>query len=984
MMVRRKITSIFAIIFIIVLTFGFAVSSFCQDPNPSPLLFNRSIEIENYARTGYHLYGRTQIARSLNPRYDSFGNYLMNGVSIFQWNEEKINSRHTDPKERYSTIDKRNPVDGGGYFNRYLGDLVVLSETNRAFSSRFIVGNEVRVKFSPLTVDMAALSGIRWDFNYEDNNLTLISSRADTPIWFGGFVGGYMEVTNIEARDRLLPVYLTGAHFERNLGIFNIAANYVNTYTSDSAQSRAKNSITGTIAHDRMLLEPLQLVVKLEDGSRFDGGGPRIYDILPVVNGVERPELLVGVTRGNWEHDLLITRKNNDPNRDLYQARYFLEPLRIPDFFEFNNYDKSEVLPEHIITRRYSTDPNVYPLIQFSDQIFTELRKNEPQEGYLECNGEDYILFWFEIPQDEEIESVEFKALVGNNYIFSLSEVYKNVESEFNPSEIGLSNATYFEPALYSRGDIKDMSNVGWVKFEHGNPTANMLMSIRIDTEFKGFKMTGEYSRNMKFRQYSHQKAKKFREDAEAYYINFIKEFGEFSFGAEYFKMDPDYSTNFKNRDRTYERMRDLWSSHYRGDASLVGNGDVMATPQTFMNLTQIIDTVDDNDDKDRYPDWHIYSTIRDRNGVFPGLDRNGNNRTDVNENDNLIPDYVEPFFLYYVDPDEYDYGLDLNNNSTIDIREDDDKPDYPYNLDSKGYHVFGSYGSDIGWRYTLGFVNFDKIANGGKTDVRYGIAEYNRFIPFFADLKFATTFKKVEDSIEDNVFKYSRHLSTTLIDSTGYGYNMFEGSTILDDRMTQKYYDPLRYRDSYVSKSYFETNLFRIENLNIGMRLKYEVNHQKEAYFQDKNDIIDRTQIYKADYRFYLKDFLIQPQVKFLSRRYTNGDGIERTLHEEYFYPIIRLEYPLTLNTTFRAGVQGIPGLNATVRNLVNNQLDYDTRNYTVMLSNMSFYQGYDFSLNFGFESRWQEFNGVARQVYNRTDRIYFVRLIMGLEPIS
>jgi len=67
-----------------------------------------------------------------------------------------------------------------------------------------------------------------------------------------------------------------------------------------------------------------------------------------------------------------------------------------------------------------------------------------------------------------------------------------------------------------------------------------------------------------------------------------------------------------------------------------------------------------------------------------------------------------------------------------------------------------------------------------------------------------------------------------------------------------------------------------------------------------------------------------------------------------------------------------------------MNSQLDYDTRNYVFMISNMSFYQGYDFSLNFGFENRWQEFKGEARQVYNRTDRIYFVRLIMGLEPIS
>lgn len=230
--------------------FGFAGISFSQDPNPSSLLFNKSIERENYARTGYHLYGRTQISRSLNPRYDSFGNYLMNGVSIFQWNEEKINSRHTDAKERYSTLSKKNPVDNSAYFENYLGNLVVLNETNRAFSSRFMVGNEIRVKFSPLTIDMAALNGIRWDFNFSENNLTLVSSRADMPLWITGSFGGYFEASALEVNDLLNPVYLTGAHFDRKFGIFNVAANYVNTYKTDSAQSRAKNSITGTIAHD--------------------------------------------------------------------------------------------------------------------------------------------------------------------------------------------------------------------------------------------------------------------------------------------------------------------------------------------------------------------------------------------------------------------------------------------------------------------------------------------------------------------------------------------------------------------------------------------------------------------------------------------------------------------------------------------------------------------------------------------------------------
>ena len=960
-------------IFAVLIILSFAGNSFCQ------LLYRPEMEIENYANTGYHLYGRTQIARSSNPRYDYFGNYLLNGVQVFHWDEMKTNSRHINASERNSIVDKLNPIDQNEFFHFYLEDLVVLSETNKAFSSRFIVGNEIRVKFSPLTLDMAALNGLRWDFEVNDNNITLISSRADMPLWFSN------DMLNQKSMERLIPVYMTGAHIQRRFGLFNVAANYVNTYKTDSAKSRRKNSITGTISNDHHLAQPLQLVVKIEDGSRFDGGGPKIYDIYPIVNGKPMNKLLIGVTSGTWKNDFTNIRKSNDPNKELYTSRYFLDPLRVPDFYEFNELDKNESPPDHFLKKRFSTDTDKYPLIKFSDL-------NEEGKNYLECNGEEYLQFWFSIPpvddDGKEVESVKFKALIGNNYVISLSEVYRNVESNFTTADIGSANATYFDLVLYEKRDVKNLSNLKWVTFEHGNSTANMLMSIRVDSEFKGFKFVSEYSRNMRFKQYSNQKAKKFREDADAYYINIKKEFGKFTLGTEYFKLDPDYTTSFKNMDTAYEGIKSAWASQYSSDPSQRGNSYVASDPQSFMNLTQVIDTVDDNDDKDRYPDWHIYPDVRDRNGIFPGLDTNGNNRFDTNENDNLMPDYAEPFFLYNVDPDEYDFGYDLNNNSTIDYREDDSKPDYPYDLNRKGFHIFGSYGEDMGWKFTLGYLNFKKIAGGGETDVKYGQAEYQKFIPFLADLKFKTIFKKSNDSIQDNIWKFSRELSTTLIDSTSYAYNLYNpkdsSQPIYIDMMSEKYYDPLRYRDSYVAKSFFETNLFTIPNLNIGMKFKYDLNHQNKTSFQKKNDMIDRTQIYKAEYKYYLKDLLINPQVKFLSRKFTNGDGFEKILHEQYFYPIVKVEYPITLNTTFRAGAQGIPGLNATVKNLVNRNLDYDTRYYVVMLSNDSFYSGYDFSLNFGFESTWQNFVGVARKAYNRTDRVYFVRLVVGLEPIS
>lgn len=534
----------------------------------------------------------------------------------------------------------------------------------------------------------------------------------------------------------------------------------------------------------------------------------------------------------------------------------------------------------------------------------------------------------------------------------------------------------------------KDMSNLGWVSFKHGQQTANMIMGFRIDSNIKDFDFVAEYNMNLSYRQFMSKNSKKFSQDSNAYYVNLKKNFGKFSFGTEYFKLDPQYSTQFENTDPSYFAMKAIplssWNDYFNDDVSLQG-GNMAPSGSSdaagFLANTMLINSVDDNDDKDRFTDFHIFSAVRDRNGIFPGLDKNGNNRPDTNENDNLLPDYAEPFLLYYVDPDQFDYGDDYNNNGVIDEREDDDRPDYPYNIDTKGFHLFGSYGEDLGMKYTLGFMNLKQINGGGVTDVRYGKIQYNKFIPFFAELNLATQFKKVEDTIQDNVFRHERMLSTTLIDSFSYVDNTF---LTREGIQHENYYDPLLYRNSYVSTSYFNTKLFRIPNLTVELKFKYDINHQNDTGFQQKNDLVERTQVIKADYRYYFRKLLVMPQVKFMSRKFTNHDNLERDFHEEYFYPIFRVEYPLTFRTVLKAGAQGFPGLNSTVRNVVNDQLDYDERHYVIMLSNSSLYQGYDFSLNFGYEVNWQNLHGIMRKAYNRTDKVIFIRLIVGMEPIT
>lgn len=962
--------------------------------NESPLLFKPGMDREFYGRTGYNKYGRSLLNRSANPKYDNFGNYLLDGVRIFEWDEEKINSKHLAANEAFSSMYKTNQIDEGEYFRQYLNNLVVVHETTKTFSTRFIVGNEVRVKFSPLTLDTAALNGVRWDMNFYNSNLTFVSSREDLPLWF------LKDALNDQDRLRQVPVYLTGGHFEKKFGIFNVAANYVNQYKADSTQPRhfsnktiasdIRDSVTGQISYDPEKV--LMLVVKLEDGSRWDGSGPRIYDLVPVIEGVERPELLVGIIQGNWSKDFAdVGRLFNNPAADFYENRYMLDPRRVPQFVVFDQMDPSaKKLPANVLMRRFDTGKaSAKTFEQYARAVTIDNKR------YLECDGEDYLQFWFQIPtkivkndmgQDVpvNIEDVEFKALVSNDYKFSISEIYQDV----NQTKVGKKGATYFYTAAEQRGNIKDESNLGWVRFKYGQQTADMILGLRVDANVKGFNFVAEYNKNLNWRQFPNINSQKFRDDAEAYYVNLKKEFGKFTFGTEYFKIAPNYSTTFLNMDRSYYYLNtsplSAWQSEFNADVGLRGGSStaIASSASEYMNNTMVLNTVDDNDDKDQFPDFHMFGSDRDTNGIYPGLDRNGNGRPDTNENGNLIPDYVEPFFLFNVDPDEYDYGDDFNQNGVIDSREDDDKPDYPYNKDTQGYHVFGAYGADLGWKFMLGFINFEQIAGGGKTDVRYAKAGYRKFIPFFATINMETSFKKADDSIQDNVFRHATQLTpVTLRDSLTFQDNIFYS---WEGIQSEKYYDPLMYRDSYVSTSFFETSLFRVPNLTVSIKLKYDLNHQNRTSYQNQNQIIDRAQVLKAEYKLYVQKLLLQPQVKFLSRKMSFTNEYYKPIHEQYFYPILRVEYPLTFNTTLKAGAQGFPFLNSTVRDLTNSDLDYDTRDYLIMLTNRSLYNGYDFSLNFGYQMRWQKLKGIIRAPFSTTDRMLFIRLVVGMEPIS
>ena len=218
--------------------------------------------------------------------------------------------------------------------------------------------------------------------------------------------------------------------------------------------------------------------------------------------------------------------------------------------------------------------------------------------------------------------------------------------------------------------------------------------------------------------------------------------------------MDPLYGTSLAIQSTVFRSYTDIEGSPFRGE--------VDPNWEERYNNTLELDTVDDNDDKDLRPDFHfLQNSFGDVDGVFPGLDQDQDGRADVNENGNRVPDYLEPFFLYHVDPPEYAPGDDWNNNGVTDDREDDRDPDYPYDVDTGGHHLYLGFEAAAGLDLTLGRFRVEQVWGGGGNHVDYARLKYHRPVYPYGRVHLANTLKRVRDDMADDTPRLAGSSST-------------------------------------------------------------------------------------------------------------------------------------------------------------------------------------------------------------------------------
>ncbi len=784
--------------------------------------------------------------------------------------------------------------------DRLFQNLMIASDDFRGWSNRVLIGQAIRTKFTSLTLSLARFSGIRWDGATRRNRFTVLGSRISNPFPRSVEVGAERHST-----------YLFGGRWENTLGdLLRMGLSYVTTFRSDASRRKGGRIQRGVVPVDLGGGGGVEeLYVIFSDDSPEDGWGAEVHALEVYIDGARthlQPEAVwISGIESYTRSSPLATEKM---------------PLRT-QFLSYVRADRSW-LPEAI---SHNTN-NIGPLSRLEtilSQRGADDRTRNPRHGPppepvaltegqpLEASGTDVLVFKYRIPP--EARSVQFRTLVANDYAIDVAT--------------RLGYWADWHNVRRAVGQVRDRSNLGWVSFDYGFPTGLATYGMDAELDILGARVRGEYVNNVGYYTYPGISGAWHKQSTRAYLVNASRRFSRALMGVELFDLPATFKTSFEAMD-----------------------------PQSPNAVPQLYELVEDNDDQDEWPD------SQDLDGVFPGLDEDGDGIIDTNVNDNGVPDYQEPFLMYFVDPDGYTYGDDFDNNGTVDVRQDDNRPDYPYDLDRRGSHAFTRLDLTPAVRNTVGWYRVKSIAGGGRNRVLYSKLRYGIGREGLGSLTVHYRVKRVRDTIPADIRGGD-------LQFTGF---VPEG-TIQPDQLSM--------RNSLVNLLFLETKFEGIPHLNVSSRFRYEVNARRRTHFEDgtvqeKSRDRSRALVTRADCQWKLGDLTVMPMFKFLTEhKKVPSSGRHPFLHTRHLIPILRMDYRLTPGNVLRAGIQGFPMLKERYRNVAWPFTAYDATSQVFLLQNRGNYSGYDVNLNLGFRRISGDYrSALTRQ--SRSSREVFLQL--------
>ncbi|NUN07696.1 MAG: hypothetical protein HUU54_00795 [Ignavibacteriaceae bacterium] len=1002
---------VYYIIFLIFIIAGFSDAQFISNKGKNEGKYL------NYSGRNYENYSSAFIKKKF---FDNFGNFLVEGTTVYELGETQKQLSSAEFAGGTSDIIKSR------YYQNYFNNLVIGKDSYGGFQTRLMVGDAIRTKFTNLTLNRARFNGIRWDMGTSKLRGTLLASRISDPIRFRFDAGIYIDGVR---RIRDWTQYLFGGHFETDIGdVLTVGLTYVNQHQRKTSLDSKEASLEGVVT----TAIPRVIFVRITDDSPGDNSGPIIFGAPRVIiNGNAIPTVNIHKKLPSEASTSLMNPTNPTQFnpiqywilRDVERQKGFQIDQRFFGGADTTSFSSHQYYSN---SSKYSIPPPLYP-VQVPSSI---------DEGYV---------YAFLMP--EGVKSVQFQIILANDYKIETANDYVNWQlddytgdARFNKhhveSTIGF--PTPFFVRERADGNVRDASNKRVVTVNYGLASGMSVYGLNFDFKWQGFEISGEFNESVEFMKYPLLSGNRFESKGKAWFLKGKKKIGRMTLGGERYQIDPRYTT---------------WLNTYVLENSYFQFNSTSAVPSTWLPSTltppdyteydasftyqrrvffpggAFYPLVDDNDDDDRWEDGFYFYNVRptdvnQRNrdvlnpaggdffklgyrqstyelrsldaitrqpdaGIFPGKDKDNDGIPDDDKNADGVPDFAQDFLTYYSDPPSLDYGDDWNNNSVIDEQENDIHPDYPYEPDIDGYHLFTNLELLDGLNVAVGKIYEEAIARGGSNDVNYFKANYFTGTPRFGELRLYYVLKQVKDNIEN------------------HGYQ-FKGVITASDPIPDFVEDPLNYRNSLVNSVYFGTRYTQIKNLNIENIFRVEYNNQyksgsrSNAFLPESKKLGDQVPgnivfwgiVNKIDYTFYLLNgqLKLSPQFKVRTQKIVlrsedqqGNPTLKVDKHDQEIIPIFRVDYRLTDNTDIRLGFQGLDVGDGSdlfyykIRNLKDNFESQNRATYGLSLSNRTSFNGYNVVFDFGYKYTTIDFLRPADQSKGSAESTIFFTVFAG-----
>jgi len=583
-------------------------------------------------------------------------------------------------------------------------------------------------------------------------------------------------------------------------------------------------------------------------------------------------------------------------------------------------------------------------------EIVPTVRGGIRRAGLLEANGAERIELTYNILADfspqsgeeissfQEVREIEFELVIANDY---------KIEATSN-LQINSQDEPVFLLVERTHGNVGDGSNMNFVRFEYGVPTGKDIVGLNFDVEdFKGFNLRSEWAVSRNYRRFPNQNYRDHKlaqERGVAYYVTASQDAYPYFVYGEVYRLESEYSTRaFITDTRGFIDYED---------------------PERYS-----FETIDDNDDQDRFADWKrlwhngdfLFGTTRFGTGglpdpqVFPGYDENADFISDFNQNDNSAPDFAEPFLRYHVDAPEFLFGVDMNNNGVIDRFENDDLADLPYRQDRDGWNAYGGVHLSENLKLTVGRAGVGEISSKREADQTYAIATGDFQWPK-AEIRFYQYARLVRDQIQDNTIAW--------VDPNGF----------------REIVDPLEAEDAFINTGYLTFDFLGFKKLKIYNKVKYDWYKQRGDAVAVRDDRLFLGIINKADYPIPVTDKLaFWPRWKAVFRKVDPRLVSESAVKEWSHYFMLTSKYFLLPTTFFQYGVELnlFKNLEEKPEIVPPGYLDDFTGTVLALqLTNRSSYLGYALTMNAGFLWERRSF-----AVGADSNSLLFIRVYAGMQ---